>query len=574
MFSAMLPNTAGMLVQTNSTTALDAPAAALDEAQRTAHDLLARLPVALTLVLAYLTYLLLRPKTGNAAFTAPFVGARQAWLARWSFFQNAAATIQHGHTSYPDQPWKLTGNDVIVLPPRYLEEVRKLPMHVANAMQANLDNMQSKFTHLEILNSTRLFVNVLKNKLNPQLAILIPTVRRELDFAISKELPAAVADDWVRVESFETFHRVVGRISARIFGGKELRNNQAWLNTAEGYLSNIFKTAIAIRLVPYGLKTIVSWFLPCSWEITWNFWKAQRILLPYIAYRKSVLAERADEIARTRRQEFPDVLQYLIERAGGDDARPMCLAAMVLSLSLASNHTTAMALTEAIYDLCAHPEYQDELRQEVLDALDADGGWKKTTLLKMRKLDSFLKESQRMHPPSLSESFFTPKLRAPNQQITPVGYKRKMKQSVTLSDGLHLPAGAHVEFAIVPIQHDNTADATAFDGLRYYRMRQEPSEYHRHQFATTSASSLHFGHGNNSCPGRFMASNVIKMVLGTLLTEYDFKLEPKGLDAHGRPVGITAFEYNFPSPLAHLLIRKKKGAQLSIVAAEAGAVDS
>lgn len=134
-----------------------------------------------------------------------------------------------------------------------------------------------------------------------------------------------------------------------------------------------------------------------------------------------------------------------------------------------------------------------------------------------------------------------------------MGYKRKLTESITLSDGLQLPAGAHVEFAIVPIQHDNTSDPTRFDGLRYYRMRQTPSETYRHQFATTSHSVLHFGHGQNSCPGRFMASNVIKMVLGTLLTEYDFKL-----DRSGRPEGIHAFEYNFPSPTAHLLLRKRK----------------
>lgn len=98
-------------------------------------------------------------------------------------------------------------------------------------------------------------------------------------------------------------------------------------------------------------------------------------------------------------------------------------------------------------------------------------------------------------------------------------------QDTILSDGLYLPMGAHVEFAIVPIQHESVADPTQFDGLRYYRKRQAKAESHRHQFTTTSLSDLHFGHGLNSCPGRFMASNVVKMVLGTLLTEYDFNLD-------------------------------------------------
>lgn len=55
-------------------------------------------------------------KTGNALFNAPFIGVKTAWLARWLFFQSGEKTIQQGHTAYHDKPWKLTGNDVIVLP--------------------------------------------------------------------------------------------------------------------------------------------------------------------------------------------------------------------------------------------------------------------------------------------------------------------------------------------------------------------------------------------------------------------------------------------------------------------------
>ena len=92
------------------------------------------------------------------------------------------------------------------------------------------------------------------------------------------------------------------------------------------------------------------------------------------------------------------------EAGDGPDSDPITLAQRVLSLTLASNHTTTMALTEAIYDLCAHPEYIEELRQEALQAVTEDGGWRKTTLTKMRKIDSFMKESQRVNPPSLSKS--------------------------------------------------------------------------------------------------------------------------------------------------------------------------
>ncbi|RAH48767.1 uncharacterized protein BO95DRAFT_511951 [Aspergillus brunneoviolaceus CBS 621.78] len=97
-------------------------------------------------------------RAGNAAFNASFVGFWYAWLARFQFFVSAEKIVEQGYTQYKDRPWKLTGNDVLVLPHKYLEGIRKLPPNEANAMKANLDNIQSKYTHLEVLNSTRLFV--------------------------------------------------------------------------------------------------------------------------------------------------------------------------------------------------------------------------------------------------------------------------------------------------------------------------------------------------------------------------------------------------------------------------------
>ena len=47
----------------------------------------------------------------------------------------------------------------------------------------------------------------------------------------------------------------------------------------------------------------------------------------------------------------------------------------------------------------------------------------------------------------------------------------------------------------------------------------------RHQFVTTSSDSLVFGHGNHACPGRFFASNEIKVVMIELLRSWEFRLK-------------------------------------------------
>ena len=58
-------------------------------------------------------------------------------------------------------------------------------------------------------------------------------------------------------------------------------------------------------------------------------------------------------------------------------------------------------MSHALYDLAASPEYIEPLREEV-EAITAAEGWTKAAMGKMRKLDSFLKESQRFNGIGLS----------------------------------------------------------------------------------------------------------------------------------------------------------------------------
>jgi hypothetical protein len=70
-----------------------------------------------------------------------------------------------------------------------------------------------------------------------------------------------------------------------------------------------------------------------------------------------------------------------------------------------------MAVWHVMFDLACRPEYIQPLRDEIDKVIAEDGqdvdeeGFlklKKTSMAKLRKLDSFLKESQRLSPPGLS----------------------------------------------------------------------------------------------------------------------------------------------------------------------------
>ena len=98
-----------------------------------------------------------------------------------------------------------------------------------------------------------------------------------------------------------------------------------------------------------------------------------------------------------------DLFQYMIENTEGEDLHPEQLAHLVLMSNVAGIHTTSMAITHAIYDLCEHPKYVSVLREEIEQVLLNDGGWQRNTHNKLHKIDSFLKESQRFSPITLCE---------------------------------------------------------------------------------------------------------------------------------------------------------------------------
>ncbi|KAK5988331.1 Cytochrome P450 monooxygenase [Cladobotryum mycophilum] len=352
--------------------------------------------------------------------------------------------------------------------------------------------------------------------------------RRVVQEVLGSHLPTELPATKEKYHSVKAFHlvlRLVSFIAARHFVGSPLCEDEGWLSMALAYTENAFKTIILLRIFPDFMKPLVAWFIPFSYQVSWALRKAKRIVIPLIVERH----RRQETDPNYERPE--DFLQYIMDGASNSDGDPEKLAHRLLILTLAAVHTTSMAATQTLFDLCAHPEYIEPLRREIMEVLDEEGGYTKQTLTNFKKLDSFMRESQRLNPPSL------------------LGFKRAVRQSLTLSDGTFLPEGVRLMMPIYPIVVDPevTPDPYFFDGYWHFSNRQKPGQSTRHQFATTSDNNLHFGHRKYACPGRFLAANSTKMVLSNLLLGYDFRF------SHGttqRPSNIHLHEYVFPDPEA------------------------
>lgn len=108
-----------------------------------------------------------------------------------------------------------------------------------------------------------------------------------------------------------------------------------------------------------------------------------------------------------------------------------------------------MALTHILYDLAALPEYIAPLRDELKTVLsETEGVFARNTLVRLKKLDSFITESQRYNLPGFNTCLTFYGLHwylNADSALSLADSKRKILRGVTLSDGTYLPAGTTIE---------------------------------------------------------------------------------------------------------------------------------
>ncbi|KAL0262446.1 hypothetical protein SLS55_001414 [Diplodia seriata] len=335
--------------------------------------------------------------------------------------------------------------------------------------------------------------------------------------------------DWTPMQFAHISPMLAARLSAKVFLGEPICHNPAWLAISIRYTVDAFSAAKRLRTFAPWVRPFVYPFLSELRVAQDHIAQARSIIEPEVAARRA--ARRAAALAGTKTKST-DAIGWFEDVAAG---RPFDVVYAQLLLSVVAIHTTSLTITTLLYDLTANPRYISLLRDEIARVLGEDGGWKKTSLYKMKLLDSCMKESQRVHV--LGANVMT----------------RRVEQAVTLSDGTRLPKGSHIAmptFQMYDPRHWGP-DADKFVGHRFLDMRNEPGQENRWQFVTTSAEHMGFGHGQHACPGRFFASNEIKIAVAHLLLKYDWKFEGE------QPRSLTESEY-VPDPSARILYKSRE----------------
>lgn len=223
-----------------------------------------------------------------------------------------------------------------------------------------------------------------------------------------------------------------------------------------------------------------------------------------------------------------------------------------------------------------------------------------TTLNKLWKLDSFIKECHRVYPQGLSEFGvrlgllygFNMSLYLSIANLLKVTFNRHLNIPVSLSNGVTLPRGTYVSMTHEPINNDAEyyPSPQIFDGLRFYKLRSSSGRGHQekesrgpqlhkepdqHQFTSLSTKVPNWGVGKFACPGRHWASaqikvctpilsltvtgltciSTIQLIIMVLLLEYDISY-PAGQKE--RPAAKWMGEKNVGGRAQKVVIKKRK----------------
>jgi cytochrome P450 len=102
---------------------------------------------------------------------------------------------------------------------------------------------------------------------------------------------------------------------------------------------------------------------------------------------------------------------------------------------------------------------------------------------------------------------------------------RLTHEDLKFKDGTVVPKGTYLMIYPLPAGSPELyPEPEKFDGYRFLRARAEPNSENKYQSVTTGTDFTFFGHGTHACPGRFLATNEIKLLVTYLLLYYDWEL--------------------------------------------------
>jgi cytochrome P450 len=433
---------------------------------------------------------------------------------------------------------------LVVLPVRYLDEVKWLP-EKRMSFWKHIDK-QSILTQIGGPGITEEVALAARQGLNRALAWLTEPLQEACLAAYEREFPSC--PDWTVAHPYPLIVKIFASMSARVMVGPDLCSpDHEWqalsMKCVETALSAPGKIKLKYPTWMYWASRYLDDGIKTMWRLRA---RAGMILEPVLQSRIAAEEERqAQGGSKKNQRKYEDGVQWLYDAhlAHGKVLTPDQLSQDLFVIMTASIHSTSAAGLAMLFDLLEHPEVIPLITDEIARVRSAHSTWSRQALGELRVLDSFMRESARVH--ALTQ--YTAVQRIPTSDWT-------------FKDGLKIPAGTTIAF---PSYHHGfdpaiTPDPTVFDALRHVKKRQEQGKTYRFHFASAGDDILSWGAGRHACPGRFFAQDTLKLMFIHLLTNYEFKNVE---EAKANPRFTSRNLFQVPNVALPVMFREKGASQ-------------
>lgn len=403
---------------------------------------------------------------GNVPLLGPYFGAV-------AFMRDPVRAMREGAKRYKSGGYfkvsTHTTEYLIVADKAKVSEYLAAPDEVLSFHDSVNDFLQTEWTLGYGVAHRMYHVALVRTKFTQTIAANTPAMYAELQNSITTLIGSP--QDWTEVPLYATVVNMVARVSNNAFTGQLFCRNEEYLENAIAYAQGVVISAEIIRLFPAWMKPYVARLTPFRKMQK----RAQELMGPLVQKR---LDTNWDE----EKEKPNDMIQILIDAAPPVERTMPQIVERMMTLNMASIHTTTMTTTAAIYILATEPEkYVPALREEC-ERYSIDGKIDKMALGKLIKLDSFLREVGRVIPLGL------------------VALVRVARKDFTFSDGTKVPKGTSIAAPIEMLHNEavEVPNPEVFDGFRYSDLRGEYTGMTKHQMVNTDVNFLLFGHGKHA----------------------------------------------------------------------------
>ncbi|KAK8076769.1 hypothetical protein PG994_004041 [Apiospora phragmitis] len=522
----------------------------------------------------------------NAKF--PCTDSSWPFLHQWRSLTSSKSILHDVYQKQlrDDQPYTLSGifGDAVVLPPSMLPWLLAQPEHRLSARWAQLDALNTPLTFLRAdIGVNPVHEPLVRRNLMAHLDGIAGLLHEEVALALDDLWAGNSEEAWREVNLDYTIRRVVARASNRIFVGLPLCRGNDYIENCISYSTRVSSCGLLISSLPRCLKGTLGVVFTAPIRLAYS--RCSNHLLPVFKALlggeapasphlfSSWLVENSAKLSEDSPERTPDYLSRRIMALNFAAIHTSTLTTINLLLDIFSSQSApaspqssvpspspsqdAAAATEAVVRLLRDEALTSRARWATnnRDGKVRDEVWSRARLNQMPRLDSALRESMRLWG-------LVPK--ALSRKVMPM--PQGQGQGVLLPDGRgHLPPGTVVCLSGWGLHHDEALYTRPFEFVwdRFVgggsssesaggEEGEAKPETEARAAAETDRQFAAWGIGKHACPGRFFAVDLIKIIAGKVLADYEVKLGKQ------RPENIWIECNVAPPPSATLLVRRRK----------------